>query len=94
MHVSSSLCGEREESLDGADADARADQERDGVDGDDDGLDMGPSPCGADRPDEHGERGQEDERQPLEHVVRAARYEPRRGGRRRILGFALRRGRG
>ena len=58
--------------FDGADADERAGEDAERVERDNYRVHVMPAPCGADRVDEQGECGQDDEAQPFEDVVDAA----------------------
>ena len=65
-------CGEVEALFDGADADERAGEDAERVERGHYRVHVSPAPCGADRTDEQGECGQDDEAQPFEDVVDAA----------------------
>lgn len=62
--------------FDGADADERAGEDAERVERGHYRVHVSPAPCGADRTDEQGECGQDDEAQPFEDVVDAAGDEP------------------
>ena len=62
-------CGEVEALFDGADADERAGEDAERVERGHYRVHVSPAPCGADRTDEQGECGQDDEAQPFEDVV-------------------------
>ena len=66
------LCGEVDALFDGADADERAGEDAERVERGHYRVHVRPAPCGADRVDEQGECGQDDEAEPFEDVVDAA----------------------